>query len=422
MQKHARRLATLAALATLSAGTSGCMEMAERPDESDAIDAPFKSTGQWSTETIAGMQVHLYTPQTAPALAGKRALMIGLHGCAQTNDDMRTGGNWAETADDYGMVVALPDAPDGGVILGCWDYYESNHTRSNRHNDNLINLATTLIGRGSLNIDNRQVYITGLSSGGGQTMVMGCLAPDIFAGVGINAGPTIGTTSGQISYVATDKTRAGNLCRQLAGSNQGHLQTQVASVVYGSNDYVVAQGYGDLSATVLGEIYGATKSTQTEPIAGGGTMTPWNKSGAQVVQQIRVTGLGHAWPAGPGSTGGGGYIDHATINYPAALTEFLFCANRRVPESAEVCAAPPPDPDPDPDPDPPPPPPGPQLYCGVDTNANHHAAGRAIRNGIVPWENYSAVGSYQYMGAGSSTTTRLKETQAGYFVVATSCP
>jgi poly(3-hydroxybutyrate) depolymerase len=401
----------MAALAALAASAFGCLEIA---DESYGdVDDPAKSAAQWSTETIAGMRVHLYTPQTAPALADKRALMIGLHGCAQTNDDMRAGGNWEATADAYGMVVALPGAPDGGVIAGCWDYYESNHTRSNRHNDNLINLATTLMGRSSLNIDTRQVYVSGLSSGGGETMVMGCLAPDIFAGVGINAGPTIGTTSGQISYIATDKTRAVNLCRQLAGSNEAHLQTQVTSVVYGSNDYLVSQGYGDLNAAVMGEIYGATKATQAQSIPGGGAETPWSKNGAQVVQQIRVTGLGHAWPAGPGSTGGGPYIDHVTVNYPAVLTDFLFCANRRVPGAAELCGAPLPDPDPQP---------GPQLYCGTDTNANHHAAARAIRNGIVPFENYSAVGSYQYMGAGSATVTRLKETQSGYFVVATSCP
>ena len=238
MRTHVNGLAAVAALAALSASTSGCLALDDTSYE-DAYDPAYDRaaiSGQWSTETIAGMSVHLYTPTTAPALASKRALMIALHGCAQTSTEMRTGGNWEATADAYGMVVAVPAAPDGGVIAGCWDYYESSHTRSNRHNDNLINLATTLRARASLNIDTRQVYISGLSSGGGETMVMGCLAPDVFAGVGINAGPTIGTTSGQISYVATDKARAVSLCRQLAGSNEAHLQTQVTSIVHGSND------------------------------------------------------------------------------------------------------------------------------------------------------------------------------------------
>jgi poly(3-hydroxybutyrate) depolymerase len=50
-----------------------------------------------------------------------------------------------------------------------------------------------------LNIDPSQTYNTGLSSGGGQAMVMGCLAPEIFAGMGINAAPTIGTGSHKIN-------------------------------------------------------------------------------------------------------------------------------------------------------------------------------------------------------------------------------
>lgn len=40
--------------------------------------------------------------------------------------------------------------------------------------------------------------------------------------------------------------------------------------------------------------------------------------------------MGHAWPAGPDTAGGGGFIDHGSIDYPQVLTEFLFCNNRRV--------------------------------------------------------------------------------------------
>ncbi|MEC8762056.1 MAG: PHB depolymerase family esterase, partial [Actinomycetota bacterium] len=72
-------------------------------------------TGTWTTETIAGMSVRLYTPTTAAALPAGRALMISLHGCVQKASDLQSAGNWAQTADEYGMVVALPDAPNGGV-------------------------------------------------------------------------------------------------------------------------------------------------------------------------------------------------------------------------------------------------------------------------------------------------------------------
>src|SRR4051794_24621087 len=137
--------------------------------------------GNWSNTTISNMDIQLYVPDTPPVKSGKRALMLSLHGCLQKNTDFKTLGNWDATADTYGMVVALPLVPNGGKILGCWDYFDPNHTRTSRDDAALLDLVRQLTGNTSLNIDPNQVYITGLSSGGGETMVMGCLAPDVFA-------------------------------------------------------------------------------------------------------------------------------------------------------------------------------------------------------------------------------------------------
>ncbi|RPI71261.1 MAG: hypothetical protein EHM38_04140, partial [Geobacteraceae bacterium] len=79
--------------------------------------------GTWRNISAGNMSVELYVPATAPKLADKRALMISLHGCVQTNTVLRDQGNWSATADEYGMVVALPAVPDGGKIAGCWDYF-----------------------------------------------------------------------------------------------------------------------------------------------------------------------------------------------------------------------------------------------------------------------------------------------------------
>jgi poly(3-hydroxybutyrate) depolymerase len=146
--------------------------------------------------------VHIYVPTTVPTVEGKRALM-NLHGCIQSADDLKNGNDWESAADRFGMVVAIPDVPGNGaadvrrdvLVRQCWDYYSANHTRNNRFNDNILELVDDLLGRVALDIDPRQVFISGLSSGAGETMVMACLAPDVFAGIGINAGPTVGYRS-----------------------------------------------------------------------------------------------------------------------------------------------------------------------------------------------------------------------------------
>ncbi|TQV82676.1 PHB depolymerase family esterase [Exilibacterium tricleocarpae] len=294
-----------------------------------AIFSSFTQAGNWTQESIAGMSVNLYTPTTAPALNDRRALMINLHGCAQSAADLKSGANWQASADQYGMVVAIPDAPGGGVIAGCWDYYGNQQSRNNKYNDNLIQLALTLAARPALNIDADQVYLSGLSSGATQTAVLACLAADVFAGVGINAGPAIGTSAFQIGSVATTAGAAENLCLNFAGTVQTELATQVASVIYGTADTLVATGYNDLNASIFASLYGAGADAGSDAIPGGGTETTWSDGSGTRVSLIAVAGMGHAWPAGQGSAGSSNYIDHASVNYPQVLTGFLFANNRR---------------------------------------------------------------------------------------------
>lgn len=381
--------------------------------------------GTWSTETIAGMSVRIYVPSTQPVLASGRALMIGLHGCVQKAGDLQTAGNWTATAEEYGMVVALPDAPNGGVILGCWDYYDANHSRTSpsRHDDNLLDLTAALKGRSGLGIDPDQVYISGLSSGGGQTMVMGCLAPDVYAGIGINAGPTVGTTSSQISSVAVSKAQGANTCRTFAGSALSSFGTQLTSVVFGSSDSTVATGYGTLNGQIMAEIYGATSTSSfsLSDLPGNntnGTGTLYADGEGPRVSVISNTGVAHAWPAGAGS--GGTYITANSIDYPAYVTSFFFENNRRVDRSTTPTPGPTPTPTQEPTPAPTPTP-TPVDDCVTATNAEHKAAGRAISYGVDPYNPYYAVGSQAYLGLGDATVTSLQTGSNGSYLLIASC-
>ena len=286
--------------------------------------------GSWGgIQTLNGMSTYTYTPQNPPAMNGKRALMIALHGCSMDGSDAKNGYNWETSADMYGMVIVAPSAPNGGVIAGCWDYYgNTNQTRSNRHNDNLLGLVDTMLANNSLNIDPAQVYISGLSSGGGQTITMGCVAPDVFAGLGINAGPAPGTSSGQIGSVAGTTSAQVSTCSGWAGSNSAHFNSQITSIVHGAADYTVATGYGQRDFDIMASIYGANQETGSHSVTGGGTEITATKEGKEVVSYISVAGMGHAWPAGSGP--GCNYCDTNKVNYPEFLSDWLFHNNRRV--------------------------------------------------------------------------------------------
>lgn len=289
--------------------------------------------GTWTTENaLSGMDsVHIYLPTTTPLLNNKRALMINLHGCAMSNTDMKNYADWSPTADQFGMVVALPDVPGSGPSnYDCWDYYGSNHTRTNKYNNEIIALANELISQSALNIDPNQVYITGFSSGGGQANVIACLAPDIFAGVGSSAGPGLGTTSYQYSSVPWNYSASSQvtLCENLAGSYSSGFSTQIYSTIHGSSDSTVASGFNTTGADIMANVYGATNESSPTSIASDGTKVIFSDSEGPRVSRISVNGMGHAWSSGNG--GNSGYFVNTKVDYPNYVTQWFFDNNRRL--------------------------------------------------------------------------------------------
>ncbi len=300
----------------------------------------------WQSETVIGgkLKTILYVPTTEPdtMIAGKRALMISMHGCGQTNEEFQAGANWPAAADDYGMVIALPDAAREGTYggMGCWNFHVGmSMSRNSSDAKYLLNLVDALLADSSLNIDPNQVYLTGLSSGGGMAASMACLAPDVFAGVGVNAGPGPGSDGDSAGNSNPDISVNQGIsnCESLAGGNKNYLYTQVHSTICGSTDSMVAPAWCDRLSDVMAGVYGKDTSVSDcsggdnpTSITGNGSVNTFCDSEGPRNSNIIVNGMGHAWPAGPGSSGGGNYIDHSHVNYPAYVTPFFFDNNRRV--------------------------------------------------------------------------------------------
>ena len=299
----------------------------------------------WAADTVNGgaLTGYYYWPSTAPSLAGKRALVLVLHGCAQTaagdiiDGTSDKGYNWKGAADQYGAVILAPNATGNLYGAHCWDWAKSTHSRSTGHSGVLLDLINRFVSNPQYAIDPKQVYVAGLSSGGAETMVMGCLAPDIFAGLGINAGPPPGVSTSQIGMVPSGytATTAGNNCKNLAGANASQFATQVAGVIWGTNDYTVAQGYGPLDAAAMRIAYGGTytKGAAVSVPTGGSNIPHTDANGKVRTSEITVTGMGHAWPAGTGGQSGN-YVDATKVNYPAFVMDFWFRNNLRVAQAA----------------------------------------------------------------------------------------
>ncbi|MBC7513260.1 MAG: PHB depolymerase family esterase [Herminiimonas sp.] len=297
--------------------------------------ASWSSNQIWAADTVNGGNLtgYFYWPATQPTLGGKRALVLVLHGCTQTaagdviDKSADKGFNWKAMGDQYGAVILAPNATGNVYGNHCWDYASTNHNRTSGHDAILLDLINRFVTNSQYAIDPNQVYVTGLSSGGGETMALGCMAPDIFAGLGINAGPPPGTTTAQIGAVPSGYTAATATanCKALAGSNALKFASQITGVVWGTTDFTVAQGYGPMDAAAMRGVYGGTYTKgATAIVPTGGSNIPYTDSNGKLrTSEITVTGMAHAWPAGTGGQNSH-YVDATKVNYPAFIMDFWF--------------------------------------------------------------------------------------------------
>ena len=283
--------------------------------------------GSWQQNVAIGgfNKVHIYTPDSASPIGDGKALLIVLHGCTQSIDAYLTA-NLEDAAEEYGMVVAVPDAMNKAGY-SCWSYWQGTRSRTAGDYKNLITLANTMSADSSRAIDPDQVYIAGLSSGASFANTTACIAPDVFAGMGISAGPSIGTSSNGAlgSCEIADVT---SRCNSYAGSYASHFATQVASIAHGTNDTTVDDCYNTQNAEGMAGVYGVNQ------LPGSNTISEGTRSGDETLWQdgrvsmLWLNGVDHSWSGGAGASGS--YVSGAGINYARYLGQYFIDNNKRV--------------------------------------------------------------------------------------------
>ncbi|HAV37093.1 MAG TPA: poly(3-hydroxybutyrate) depolymerase, partial [Massilia sp.] len=84
-------------------------------------------------------------------MAGKRALVLVLHGCSQTaagdviDSSSDKGYNWKAVADQYGAVILAPNATGNVYGVHCWDWARTTHSRSTGHSGILLDLINRFV-------------------------------------------------------------------------------------------------------------------------------------------------------------------------------------------------------------------------------------------------------------------------------------
>ena len=227
-------------------------------------------------------------------MAGQRAMVVVLHGCVQSADDIARGTRMTAAAARDGFVVLYPEQPASANIQRCWNWYVPAQIRRGGGEVALLAAMIDSVGRRE-GVDPRRVAVVGMSAGAAMAANLAVAYPERFAALAMHSGIAAGAASdiGSALAVMGKGPADGSALGDAALAAMGERARPVPVVViHGAADKVVSPA--NLSAVVA----------------------QWTRvNGARApVEQHLLEGIGHAWsggadgasytaPQGPDATG-----------------------------------------------------------------------------------------------------------------------
>ncbi|MFL0799086.1 MAG: PHB depolymerase family esterase [Agarilytica sp.] len=333
-----------------------------------AIASPAFAGWSSSQQNIGGLNAWVYTPADT---GQDRSLMVVLHGCDQSNTVLKDWGNLGNAAENFNSVVVVPyrnSAWSGNASVNCWAYDEGDHIETVQATNAVANMTEAAIANTSFNIDAGRVYISGLSSGGGLSLVAGCARPDLFSAVDSIAGPTVGSDQGQALSTPIESTAIStgtSMCPGLAGSLSHHFDNQITHITWGQMDkdgatpgggsYIgdpgqislVSAVYSKANYKVMKNVYGTNDFgpiTRVTAYGGAGAdeSSSSDNNGDVRVTYMSIDNVGHAWPAakaGASQGDGGKWMAQHDMDYPSYILNWFELYNLRGNDKPEVVIA-----------------------------------------------------------------------------------
>ncbi len=282
--------------------------------------APISLPGDWQShrlsltpmsagELVPHISYQLYVPSgvhTRPL-----PLVLMLHGCRQTPDDLAAGTRMNALAEREGFMVAYPQQPLRRQLQRCWQWFDLAATEGGREAQALAALIDELAARPDVRAD--QIYVAGLSAGAAMAAVVALRYPHKVAAVGLHSGVLVG---------AADSPRAGLKAMQRGSGADPSWLLDAAGVVPGGPEMpaIVVHGLADdavhpVNARLLVRQFLAYNRLEDriamQPVAADSAarethaLPPgdyaeerfgrWNRD---LVTLVEVEGLGHAWSGG----------------------------------------------------------------------------------------------------------------------------
>jgi poly(hydroxyalkanoate) depolymerase family esterase len=250
------------------------------------------------------LKMFSYVP---PGLPGGSPLVVVVHGCLQSARDVADHSGWIEMARTYRFALLFPQtSKENEPTFGCFRTWEPAYQQRDAGEPKSIQqMVAWLIDRE--NLDERRVFITGVSSGGLVTNGMLAAYPDLFAaGAAQSAYPyRCASTYSEIPACAAGEYRPsdgwGALALQAYPDFDGHRPA--VSIWHGDSDAVIRPTNLALQLEQWTTAIGIDSTADEVEVIEGHLRRRYNDAnGIARVETYEIRGLGHAFAIDPDGT------------------------------------------------------------------------------------------------------------------------
>jgi poly(hydroxyalkanoate) depolymerase family esterase len=282
--------------------------------------SPLENFG--SNPGMLGAKVHVPTKLKANA-----PLVVVLHGCMQTAETYAEGAGWLRLADEHGFALLFPQQQRSNNPNLCFNWFVPAHCQRDSGEPLSIRqmIAAMVANHG---IDEKSIFITGLSAGGAMTSVMLATYPEVFAGGAVIAGlpyncaRTMPEAFDQMrGHIHLTERELQNRVRD-ASTHRGPWPT--ISVWHGTADHTVADSNADATVAQWRGVHDVDAAPSNVTNGRGWTRRRWNGSaGTGVIEQYQIIGMGHGTPITAGTGAGEGIPGPFVLDVGVSSTRIL---------------------------------------------------------------------------------------------------
>lgn len=271
---------------------------------SDAVARGFDEDRGFGSNP-GNLRMFSYVPSR---LAANPALVVVLHGCAQTAADYNLGAGWSTLADRYGFALLLPEQQRSNNPNGCFNWFDTADIQRGKGEALSIRqmVEKIVVDRG---IDRQCVFITGLSAGAAMTSVMLACYPEVFAGGAIIGGVPYGAATNvqqALKSMSHSPARSaqewGDLVRA-AATHDGPWP--LVSVWHGSADTTVIPSNAREILKQWTNVHGLPITPSVQLVVDGYPREVWvNREGDELIESYSITHMAHGTPLATGESEG----------------------------------------------------------------------------------------------------------------------